>query len=384
MEAQTEALRNLAQHMLDSAEEPDSRDEQVPQPPVSRIEHVKLAQEFIEEISRATLDNGKLDDDATYRLRHLSEEIIDLSDHDLHFSLDLYMSCINASEATYNGVRDAIKRRFPDLEILSHYQANKTISEITGVVSVADDMCINSCHAFTGPFADRDTCIVCSEPRYTTVNRSRALEKRTPRQKMCTIPLGPQIQALRRSVHGATAMRYHEQKIKQFCSTFQGLEDELDAIYDDIFCGSDVLDLCEDFNFTSNDTTVIFSLDGAQLYQNKKSDTWNAIWIITNYDPKTRYRSKHVLPAAIVPGPNKPKNLDSFLFRTFHHLSAIQREDNGAGMKVYDAIKQEVVSSQIALLFATADAVGFDRHRWPCRTSRKAWLSEGLSISWPP
>ena len=37
---------------------------------------------------------------------------------------------------------------------------------------------------------------------------------------------------------------------------------------------------------TSDDTTVIFSLDGAQLYQNKKSDTWIAIWIIVEYDPK--------------------------------------------------------------------------------------------------
>ncbi len=358
MQIQTEALQNLARHTIAPAEESDSGDEQVPRPSVSHIEHVKLAQEFIQEINQATLDNGKLDADATYRLRHPSEDTIDLSDPDLRFSLDLYMSCINASEATYNGVRDAIKRRFPDLELLSHYQANKTISEITGVVSVEDDMCVNSCHAFTGPFSDRDTCAVCSEPRYNTVNRTRASEKRTPRQKMCTIPLGPQIQALRRSVHGATAMRYREQKIKNFCDTFQGLEDEFDAIYDDIFCGSDVLDLCEDLNLTSDDTTVIFSLDGAQLYQNKKSDTWIAIWIITNYDPKTRYRSKHVLPAAIVPGPNKPKNLDSFLFRTFHHLSAIQREDNGAGMKVYDAVKREVVSSQIALLFATADAVG--------------------------
>ncbi|KAF8955107.1 hypothetical protein BDZ97DRAFT_1619993, partial [Flammula alnicola] len=49
---------------------------------------------------------------------------------------------------------------------------------------------------------------------------------------------------------------------------------ELDAIYDDIFCGSDVLDLAEDLKLTSDDTTVIFSLDGAQLYQSKKSDTW--------------------------------------------------------------------------------------------------------------
>lgn len=358
LQAQTEALRSLARHALDSDEESDSGDEDAPHSPALRIEHLKLAQEFIEEINKATLDNGKLDPDAMYRLCHPTEDVIDLSDPDLRFSLDLYMSCTNASESTYNGVRDSIKRRFPTLEVLSYYQANKTISEVTGVVSVSDDMCINSCHAFTGPFSDRDTCIVCSEPRYTTVNRSRASEKRLPRQQMCTIPLGPQIQALRRLVHGANAMRYREQKIHEFCNTFQGLEDELDAIYDDIFCGSDVLDLCEDLKLTSDDTTVIFSLDGAQLYQNKKSDTWIAIWIVTNYNPKTRYRSKHVLPAAIVPGPNKPKNLDSFLFRTFHHLSAIQREDNGAGMKVYDAIKKEVVSSQTALLCATADAVG--------------------------
>ena len=49
-----------------------------------------------------------------------------------------------------------------------------------------------------------------------------------------------------------------------------GLEDELDAIYDNIFCGSDVLDLSEDLELTSDNTTVIFSLDGAQLYQSKK------------------------------------------------------------------------------------------------------------------
>ena len=28
------------------------------------------------------------------------------------------------------------------------------VARISGVISVADDMCVNSCHAFTGPFAD--------------------------------------------------------------------------------------------------------------------------------------------------------------------------------------------------------------------------------------
>ena len=42
----------------------------------------------------------------------------------------------------------------------------------------------------------------------------------------------------------------------------------------------------------------------------------------------------------------------------FHHFSAIQQEDNEAGIEIYDAIKRDVVSSCTCLLCTTADAVG--------------------------
>ena len=87
-----------------------------------------------------------------------------------------------------------------------------------------------------------------------------------------------------------------------------------DLVYDDIFAGEDFIALSQDLQLTINDITVSFSIDGAQLYQNKKSDTWIAIWIINDYSPSSRYKKKHILPAAIIPGPNKPKNIDSYLF----------------------------------------------------------------------
>lgn len=31
-------------------------------------------------------------------------------------------------------------------------EAKKLLADTTGVVSVMDDMCVNSCHTFTGPF----------------------------------------------------------------------------------------------------------------------------------------------------------------------------------------------------------------------------------------
>jgi hypothetical protein len=107
---------------------------------------------------------------------------------------------------------------------------------------------------------------------------------------MCTFPLGPQIQALNHSAQGANDMSYRDRKIKEILKDFEVI-DPTEAVYDDIFCGEDLRKLSQELNLTSDDTTVIISLDGAQLYQNKKSDTWIAIWIVTDYSPKTRYRS---------------------------------------------------------------------------------------------
>ena len=42
----------------------------------SRIEHIKIAQQFIKEISEATLDNGNLDAKVIKRLRKPQEEPI--------------------------------------------------------------------------------------------------------------------------------------------------------------------------------------------------------------------------------------------------------------------------------------------------------------------
>jgi hypothetical protein len=348
-----EALNVFDNLVPDVAEEDEENHEYNP----SHIEHVKIAQKFIDEIKKATLDNGKLDPSVVEYLRNPDREIVDVTDPDIRFSLDLYMSCTNASEATYNSVRQSILRRFPEIDVLSYYLVKKLVSKISGVVAVNDDMCINSCHAFTGPFSDLDACTICSEPRYTEFQSGRQI-KTKPRQQAITIPLGPQIQALRRSVNGANSMEYQDRKTKEILSALAAVENGLDNVYDDILCGEDILKLSETLNLTSDDTTIIFSLDGAQLYQDKKSDTWIGIWIVINYDPNARYRKKRVLPAFIVPGPHKPKMVDSYLFRSFHHLSAIQRENDGAGIRVFDAAKNAVIFSRTIFLAATADAVG--------------------------
>ena len=302
---------------------------------ISQIENIKITQQFIEEIRLATLDNSGLDPSIVERLRNPEEGLVDISDPDIRLSLDLYLAVTNASEATYKGCRDAISHRYPESAVLSYYSVKKLVSDISGVVSVSDDMCINSCHAFTGPFAHLDSCSICGELRYDP--HQLLLGKKVPCQKQCTILLGPQLQACRRSEQGSSDMSYLGQKMTEVLQMLDSLPDGMDFEYDDSLCGGEFIAMNKTITLTINDTVVALSLDGAQLYQNKKSDTWIAIWMLHNLSPDRCYKKRCVLPCTTIPRPNKPKIIDSYLFQALHHLSALQRENNGRGLRVWDA-----------------------------------------------
>ena len=93
------------------------------------------------------------------------------------------------------------------------------------------------------------------------------------------------------------------------------------------------------------------SLDGAQLYNNKHSDCWMYIWIILNLPLDKCYLKVNILPSRFIPGPNKLKNIDLFLFPGFHHLAVLQCE----GLQVWGSLTNMQCLSDTYLMFTTAD-----------------------------
>ncbi|KAF8238969.1 hypothetical protein L208DRAFT_1239512, partial [Tricholoma matsutake] len=57
-----------------------------------------------------------------------------------------------------------------------------------GVMPIVDDMCKNSCIAYTGPLAKLDECPECGAPRLDPLTKKAELH-------LYTIPPGPQLQA---------------------------------------------------------------------------------------------------------------------------------------------------------------------------------------------
>jgi hypothetical protein len=310
----------------------------------AQLTDIQIALQFIELLRTASFDNDlcKLDADTLERLKHPVTTPVELSP-DERLSLDLFVSVQNASQEVYNSAAKAIRRRHPDDELLSYYGAKHLIAEITGVTPVTHDMCVNSCIAYTGPFNNLDLCPKCGTSR-------RDPQTNKARQTLNTIPLGPQLQALKRHKDSAVALQYRVERTHGILEELEATGGRLPA-YDDFLHGSDYLNAVRAGLIREDDIVIMLSIDGAQLYAYKQSDCWVCIWVVLDHSPDTRYKMLAVLPAFVIPGPNKPKVMDSFLFPSLYHLSALQKD----GFPLWDGSKHKVVTCYPFFALGTAD-----------------------------
>ena len=332
-----------------------------------QIDDLKTAAEFISQLQGATLDASRLSPSMIQRLRNCPPESSSGLDQTTRFSIKLFIATLNSSQQTYESVRGAILEQYPEDNILSYHEVKKAIEELTGVTSVVHDMCYDTCIAFTGPFSTLEHCPSCRKPRYKEQRQgSSTRHPKVPNHVFHTIPLGPQIQALWSSPDGVEDMLYslrHGESVRDRLSKNNGTT----PFYDDFYSGTDYLAAVSEEKIKNGDTILLFSLDGAQLYEHKQSDCWIYIWVILNLSPDKRYKKKHVLPGAFIPGPNKPKNIDSFLFPGLYficgvktsvlcliglyHLCALQKE----GLSVWNPILKELFKDHPFLALVTAD-----------------------------
>ena len=302
---------------------------------VPAVDELKVALDFIQATEAADLENGDLDPASLAQLRNPPQETLIIEDENELLSLKYFLATIDASQHTYINLRNVHNERYPADSLLSYDQIKKRAEQWSGIQPMIHHMCPNSCVAYTGPYASLDKCPECGESRYDPFQLEISGGKiKSPRQKLCTIPLGPQIQALWRNPSMAVKMMHRRIVTKRILEELQE-SNGIIPVYDDLYHGSEYLEACIRNDIKPDDTVMMGSMDGAQLYRDKQSDCWIFIWIFMDLSPDLRYKKAHVMPGAIVPGPSKPKKMDSFLFPTFHHIAALQKE----GLTVWNSLK---------------------------------------------
>lgn len=292
----------------------------------------------------ASLSDDHLTPDVVARLKEPPSGSVNLTPDEL-LSLEIFISMQNTAQHVYTSVKAAVERRYPESELLTYDKVKQLIADITGVFPITDHMCIKSCVAYTGPFRDLAACPVCSEPRYDSAG--------CPRQLFNTIPVGPLLQALKRDKDKATALRYRALRTEALLAELEA-NGNMPTSYSDFFDGSQYLDAVNEGLIKEDDIVLMLSLDGAQIFMSKHSDCWVCIWVVFDHAPDVRYKKPSVLPAFVIPGPNAPRIMDAFLYRSLQHLIALQRD----GLRIWDASKNAVVTSHPFFALAAADGPG--------------------------
>ena len=321
--------------------------------PPATNQKIRTTLEFIRMIKESTLAS-QFDPDQLAEFQNPQECPSALPDDPtLRLSLLNFISLIGSSHETYEDIRRNFQACYPDTETFSYYQAERRARNLSGVVTWEHHMCIKSCVGFTGPYAELEHCPDCGEARYKAKDLEESGgERKVPRQVFTTFPIGPQLQARWKHPQTAKDMFYRWQKTEELRQE-QAAPGEPPGLYDDIFCGDAYRNLVDDGLVTEYDSVLMLSIDGAQLYHSKQSDCWIYIWIVVDLAPDKRYKIRNILPGGVIPGPERPGNLDSFLFPGMAHVSALQRE----GLRIWDACYQRHAVSFIFLLLVLADTI---------------------------
>ncbi|KAG2741596.1 hypothetical protein P692DRAFT_201842245 [Suillus brevipes Sb2] len=297
---------------------------------MARLDDAQDATTFITALRKASLDDPHscLPDDAIHRLRHPPRELPDTTNPDHIQSLKYYFA--DTTIKAYNAI---------------------PVAELSRVVPIVRDMCINTCLAFTGPFAHLD--------QDASTDR-----KKVARQRFDTFPVGPQLQALWHHPDQACKMHWREDQTKKIFEELK-MTGGVPRIYEDIVHGKEYLDACQSGTIKDGDSVLMLLIDGAQLYESKQSDCWIYIWVIFDHAPEERYKKKYVLPGGIIPGLKKPKNLDSL---------SIQTE----GLLIWDSVRAILFRSNPFLFIATLYCGLPGRHKPGAPTYYPALLQPDL------
>ena len=246
--------------------------------------------------------------------------------------------------AILDGLSAFISEDFPSAYIL-----RARAKALTGIEPIRYDCCVNSCVCYARHYKPLEKCPECNEPRFSGHNSHGTPH---PRRQFLYIPLIPRLLAFLESIHMAKLMQYRSTHI------------HTPGVFTDIFDGEHYQQLHStpitvhdkpvhppaNYFEDNRDIALGLSTDGYGIFTRGQATAWPLIIFIYNLPPELRVHVEHILALGIIPGPNKPANVDSFLIPLHEELFRLAE-----GISAYDAQSKSLFLLQAFLLLIFGD-----------------------------
>jgi hypothetical protein len=300
---------------------------------------------------------------------------MDIPDHKLPQHQKLLVQAFNFKVSTdISGISySKLRRAFPDRlgDLPTSAKLRTRIGVVAGLRGTAIDCCVNSCIAYTGPYADEERCPHCPEPRYKLDPHHPG--RRLARRSFQYIPIIPRLIALYRNPTMARKMRHRSRR--------EVAADSIADIFDGDFyrqlCGRRVTVGAETLKhrYFSKPTDVALGLstDGFGPFKSRKHTCWPLIIFNYNLPPSIRTQLEHIMCIGVIPGPNAPKELTTYLEPLIDEL-----EDLARGIPAFDTVGGHTFALRAYLLAAFGDMPAVAKlmsmkgpnGKYPCRACK--------------
>jgi len=209
----------------------------------------------------------------------------------------------------------------PHMNIGSDFVANWILEQALKLSAEVYECCVNSCMCYTGEFAKLTECLICGEPRLDKCRKAR--------NRFQYILIIPRLQAMYKDPKMIKLLLYrvqHEVEPGDIEDVFDGevISNmmkkylEIDGVPQEYKYGK--LDMDIFIAFTCNGVSIH---KGLGAWQSKTQYLCFPLEvIILNLPPMVRTQNQYVFSLGVIPGPCKPKHLDSFCWPFYlecHH-----------------------------------------------------------------
>ena len=220
---------------------------------------------------------------------------------------------------------------------------------LAGIEPLRFDCCVGSCVCYAGHYASLDKCPRCNEPRFEGFDSH---QRPKPRSQFFYIPLIPRLIAYLGSPTVAQAMQYRS----QYQHTPGSFRDVFDGVNYQALRSAPVTvhgePIASPVNYFADprDIALGLSTDGYGIFTRGQATAWPLIIFNYNLPPKIRFHSDNLLVLGVIPGPNKPADMDSFLIPLAEELFQL-----ATGVEAYDALSRSRFNLRAFLLLVFGD-----------------------------
>jgi hypothetical protein len=240
-----------------------------------------------------------------------------------------------------------------DMDPLPSLDATRSyIHGLSGFAPQIFDCCKNSCLCYAGPHADKTSCDFCGESRFRKDGKAK--------KRFTYIPLIPRLKALARNRTLAEKMRNRAQrdtviaeevaagaarsKVRDiFDSTnYEDLKKRKIKIHDQT--------LPRKYFADPRDVALGLCTDGVGPFKTRKVTCWPLIVFNYNLPTDLMFLLEYIMSLGVIPGPNKPKDVDSFLWAFGEEMLQLAN-----GVRTFDIIESEFFMLRAFLILAFGD-----------------------------